>query len=329
MGLGRRNHGDAGLEAPIDTHSPLFPPIVEPVNPTEPVNPENPDGPDNPDNPASNTPPVISAWNAQLRADEAGVAGDRTDLAALDGSNAVHAGMVTATGSAAASDQDGDALIWQVRGEGGSGASVETAYVQVSIRPDGVYTYTLDAGRSNALVQGETATDSFVPLVSDGRGGTAEELVTVAITGTNDKPALAFASDDGGRLVTSFSQTLDQGRFSVADPDADGALGGMTGGRSNQTFSGTDQDGRQGVPTANGGVSITTAYGMLTIHPDGSYDYALHPDGAVNDLGSHGGATENFVVTVTDVHGSWDSKPRQRRHPQLCRQSQQRAPGEH
>ena len=78
--------------------------------------------------------------------------------------------------------------------------SVVTRYGTVSVGPDGTYEYTLDASRSNALAQGETATDSFTLLVSDGRGGTAEQIVTVTITGTNDAPELSFASPDQGQL---------------------------------------------------------------------------------------------------------------------------------
>ena len=262
--------------------------------------------------PPPNTLPVIDGADLTLRVDEAGVRGDRADLSGLADANTLHPGIPMASGSADAMDPDGDALTWLVRGTGDNGTSVVTRYGTVSVGPDGTYEYTLDASRSNALAQGETATDSFTLLVSDGRGGTAEQIVTVTITGTNDAPELSFASPDQGQLEASVTQARNDGRFDVADPDHDGALGGSSGGAPNQSFSIVGNGATPGSagPNPDGGASLTTAYGTLTIHKDGTYDYVLNPDGAVKNLPAHNGVhTENFVVTVTDAHGSWDSLP--------------------
>ena len=244
--------------------------------------------------------PIIDGADVALEVREAGVRGNDPDLGHLTDSNTAYDGKITATGSADALDPDGDALTWLVRGTGGSGASAETTYGSVSINPDGSYTYTLDASRSNILAQGETKTDSFVLLVSDGRGGTAEETVVVTITGTNDAPVLNFVEGEDGSHRLHYSGETVKGALEVADPDADGKLSDNTSGHVTQQFSITGDSGTTG--TSGQGIDGSATFevsgkGILTVNADGSYSF-------VSSTAVTGETTLKFNVTTTDAHTS-------------------------
>ena len=246
-----------------------------------------------------NSPPLITSAALILDSlDEAGVVGNRDGL--TGGPNDPYVGKTTANGSAAALDPDGDALTWLVRGTGGSGASAETTYGSVSINPDGSYTYTLDASRSNILAQGETKTDSFVLLVSDGRGGTAEETVVVTITGTNDAPVLNFVEGEDGSHRLHYSGETVKGALEVADPDADGKLSDNASGHVTQQFSITGDSGTTG--TSGQGIDGSATFevsgkGILTVNADGSYSF-------VSSTAVLAETTLKFNVTTTDAHTS-------------------------
>ena len=249
----------------------------------------------------SNALPIIDGADVALEVREAGVRGNDPDLGHLTDPNAAYDGKITANGSADALDPDGDALTWLVRGTGGSGASAETNYGSVSISPDGSYTYTLNESRSNVLAQGETKTDSFVVLVSDGRGGTAEETVVVTITGTNDAPVLDFKTGDGTHTLSARNNgDSAEGALRVDDPDSDGAPGQSVGGAPSQQFSIAGGGGTTGTPAqgVDGSATFTTTQGVLTVHADGRYAFEYTGPGVGADTTLH------FVVNTTDAHDS-------------------------
>jgi VCBS repeat-containing protein len=72
------------------------------------------------------------------------------------------------------------------------GAIVLGTFGSVNIGSDGSYTYTLYNADpdTQALAQGELASDVFTYQVSDGNGGTDTATLTIAITGTNDEPTV-------------------------------------------------------------------------------------------------------------------------------------------
>ena len=252
--------------------------------------------------PPPNALPVIGGADVALEVREAGVCGNDPALDHLGNSNTAYAGKITASGSAAATDPDGDALTWLVRGTGGSGTSAETNYGSVSISPDGSYTYTLNESRSNVLAQGETKTDSFTLLLNDGRGGTAEQVVTVKITGTNDAPVLNFAEGEDGIHRLHYSGETDTGTLRVDDPDSDGKLGGSTGGKLNQQFEITTDSGTTGIAgqdTGTGGATFTIpGKGVLTVNPNGTYSFEYTGSGVSSE------ESLNFVVKTIDAHDS-------------------------
>src|SRR5262249_17566165 len=69
-------------------------------------------------------------------------------------------------------------------------AVVGTDGTLVVIKAKGVYTYTLANGQANvpALARSQQVTDVFNFTVSDGRGGTTTQPLTVTVTGTNAAP---------------------------------------------------------------------------------------------------------------------------------------------
>ncbi|MEB8389327.1 VCBS domain-containing protein, partial [Rhodobacteraceae bacterium KMM 6894] len=97
--------------------------------------------------------------------------------------------------------------------------SLQGLYGTFTFDPDtGVWGYTLDDLRpaTQALVQDEQATDSLLVTSAD---GTAQQTITITVTGTNDVPQItssvgSVAEDSGNPLVTT-------GSLSILDLDAD------------------------------------------------------------------------------------------------------------
>jgi VCBS repeat-containing protein len=98
---------------------------------------------------------------------------------------------------------------------------------------------------ANAAVQylsaGETVTESFTVTVDDGEGGTATQVITVTITGTNDAPEISVGAGDstGDDLTEGNAGLAASGTLSVTDVDVSDAVtpsvvlfstSGLTGG---------------------------------------------------------------------------------------------------
>src|SRR5437868_6575453 len=57
------------------------------------------------------------------------------------------------------------------------------------------------------MAVGETATEKFTVTISDGHGGTVEQLVTITVTGTNEAPTITAATTDATGAVTEDATT--------------------------------------------------------------------------------------------------------------------------
>ena len=79
--------------------------------------------------------------------------------------------------------------------EGNSGPSAEGKYGTLTIDEHGKYKYVLT---SDALGEGEKATETFTVTVDDGKGGTATQTITVNLTGINDAPEITDSQIDNG-----------------------------------------------------------------------------------------------------------------------------------
>ena len=173
------------------------------------------------------------------------------------------------TGSVKGADADKDALTYSAPATSTKGGTV------VVNATTGAFTYTPTVAiRHAAAVTGATTadkTDTFTITVSDGFGGTADKLVTVAEKPINAAPTASptVNAPDGSGVVT--------GSLGVADGDSDGL-----------TF--------KAAPTK----------GTVTFAQDGSFTYTASDAArhAAAVPGANGWVTtETFAVTVTDGHG--------------------------
>ncbi|MFK7836307.1 MAG: VCBS domain-containing protein [Sulfitobacter sp.] len=76
---------------------------------------------------------------------------------------------------------------------------------------NGVWEYTLDQAAADALNDGETRTEQFTATVTDVASASADQIITVTITGSNDAPTLSagvMAANENGGTVTLDLTTL-------------------------------------------------------------------------------------------------------------------------
>ncbi|WP_371158467.1 VCBS domain-containing protein [Jannaschia sp. 2305UL9-9] len=159
-------------------------------------------------------------------------------------------------------------------------------YGRFAIDPEtGEWTYALDndAAATQALQSGESVTETFTATLTDGRGNTTRQVVTITVDGTNDVPTVTSAAQEGtvAEAGTDGQGTaVATGQARAADADADAAL----------TWSGDAQG----------------TYGRLAIDSDtGEWTYTLDNDApATQALGAGTHAIETFELSVTDEHGA-------------------------
>ena len=147
------------------------------------------------------------------------------------GGNTPLAGDPSATGNVLANDSDPDSGdVLTVAGvaagtssgplSGNVGASVSGTYGTLTLGANGQWTYALDNSNpnTNALAQGESATDVFSYTASDGHGGTATTTLSIAITGTNDAPVITGGATTGS-VTEDGPATTATGQLTAVDPD--------------------------------------------------------------------------------------------------------------
>ena len=175
------------------------------------------------------------------------------------------------------------------------------------------WTYTVADDATDYLAEGETATEKFTVKISDGHGGTVDQLVTITIHGTNEAPdvvgSAATVSEEGlthgladttGNTDTTDSVTA-SGTISATDPDAGSTLSYTFGTPSAILKSGGVTISWAGAGTGTlvgsaGGNPIITA----TIDGSGHYTITLkgpidHPDPSSEDI-----KTFDIPVNVSD-----------------------------
>jgi VCBS repeat-containing protein len=221
-------------------------------------------------------------------------------------------GNVITTGPGADTDSDPTAVLAVTAVSGTAAGTVNgtTAgtYGILTLNSNGSYSYALNNGANGvasavqSLAAGATVADTFTYTVSDGHGGTASTTLTITVTGTDDAP-VAHADVNSvteDTVLTATGNVITTG--SGADTDIDVTP-------VPDTLTVTAVSG-----TAAGTVNGTTAgtYGVLTLHTDGSYSYALNNGtngvaSAVQDLQAGATVADTFTYTISDGHGGTSS----------------------
>ncbi|WP_370336621.1 beta strand repeat-containing protein [Parvularcula marina] len=146
----------------------------------------------------------------------------------------------------------------------------------VSNNGDGTFAYDPN-GQFDYLATGETATDSFTYIVSDGNGGTDTATVTITITGVNDDPD---AMDDTATTDEDSSIAVISVLANDSDVDASDVLS-ITG------------------------LNVTGTIGVVTNNGDGTFSYDTN--GQFEYLEAGETATDSFSYTVSDGNGGTDT----------------------
>ena len=235
----------------------------------------------------SNDAPTVESDTGAVT--EAGNADPGTPIVDTTSTNpgAPTAGIPTASGTVTASDADDGEDVGEVDGLTFSGDATGT-YGSFSINPaTGAWQYQLNNADADtqALAEGETATEQFTVTVTDDEGATDTSTVTITVTGANDSPVISgtttgsVTEEDPEDVVTT------TGQLTSADVDVLGQTA---------TWSVS--------PNSPGGT-----YGSLDVDNTGLWTYTLDSD-AADGLTEGETATEVFTVRVTDDKGAWDDQ---------------------
>ncbi|WP_108880577.1 Ig-like domain-containing protein [Anderseniella sp. Alg231-50] len=188
-------------------------------------------------------------------------------------------------------DIDGDTplTVTEVNGNAGDvGNQVTLASgALLTLNSDGSYDYDPNGAFEDTAL-GDTATDTFSYVVSDGNGGSDTATVTVTIDGENDDPV-----GNADTLTVGEDDTVaSSGNVITNDTDIDG----------DTPLTVTEVNGSAG----DVGNQITLSSGaLLTLNSDGSYDY--DPNGAFEDTAASETATDTFSYVVSDGNGGSDT----------------------
>ncbi len=187
----------------------------------------------------------------------------------------------TATGDVVASDVDkNDTLSYSIVGSGTG------TYGTLTLNPTtGAWSYVLNnaAAAVQALAAGQTETETFDVLVSDGNSGFDTQTISIDVSGANDAPVIngtlynvAEVTEDGGLTARGF--------IDVTEIDASDTLRYVVLG------------------------SDTSGFGTLTVNPDGTWSYALNNDSElVQGLNASDTRTDTFNVAVIDPSNAFDT----------------------
>ncbi|MFY2002155.1 retention module-containing protein, partial [Achromobacter xylosoxidans] len=180
----------------------------------------------------------------------------------------------TVSGQLAKQDVDAtDKHTWSVNNEG------KGQYGTFTVDQNGKWTYMLDndSAKVQALTEGQKVTDTITVTVDDGNGGTATQVITVDITGTNDAAVITPSKpgDDKGTVQEDTTLTAN-GKLDIVDKDA-----GQASFKPQTDFQGQ--------------------YGKFSIDANGNWSFKLDNDAkAIQQLGAKEHLTETFTVTSAD-----------------------------
>ncbi|MDP1611757.1 MAG: VCBS domain-containing protein, partial [Sulfuritalea sp.] len=143
------------------------------------------------------------------------------------------------------------------------------------------------------LASGQQVVQTYTVTIDDGQGGTADQLVTVTIQGTNDGPVAivdtATAVEAGG-VANGTAGTNPSGNVLSNDTDVD------TGDTKTVTA----------ITGGTLGVAKAGSYGSIVLNADGTYTYTVDNSNAtVQALRTVGDTlTDSFTYTMADAAGA-------------------------
>ncbi|MBL0720280.1 VCBS domain-containing protein, partial [Piscinibacter sp. Jin2] len=151
------------------------------------------------------------------------------------------------------------------------------------------YTYRVANSATQFLALGQTATETFTITASDGKGGSVSQLVTVTVTGTNDRPTVTSVGN-GAVTEDAASPNLST-TVSVNFNDIDT--------RDVLSYSQTKTSGSLG-----GTLSLLSSDDSGTTGNAGSVSYTYRvANSATQFLAAGQTATETFTITASDGKG--------------------------
>ncbi|CAM4108724.1 Cadherin domain-containing protein [Vibrio neonatus] len=156
--------------------------------------------------------------------------------------------------------------------------SLQGTYGSFVLNPSsGKWHYTLDNDAHQALAEGESHTETMLVTVTDDKGATTTQQVSVTVEGTNDKPVLHDDTHTGS--VNEDGTLFVRGQVLASDVDNNSKL----------------------IYTAD---SEQGTYGDFTLNADsGTWTYKLDNEHH-QDLAAGETHTESMLVTVTDDKGA-------------------------
>ncbi len=187
-------------------------------------------------------------------------AGDPVTESGVNPGNTPFAGDSSAAGNVLTNDLDVDSgdtkTVVAVNGEAlNVGQPLVGTYGTLTLLANGSWSYALDNADpdTNALAQGQTATDAFTYTMSDASGSTSSSSLTITVTGTNDAPDIVVLSGDSAtaNLTEIGTGLTTSGTMTVRDPDLTDTA---TASVSSVVLSGT-----------TGGLTAADVLGMLSV----------------------------------------------------------------
>ena len=185
----------------------------------------------------------------------------------------------------------------------------------------GEWTYVLNNQDPDtiALDDNEVVTDVFTIRIADAFGGTANDILTITITGENDAPILLVSSgadlvavEAGGVANATTNTALDtvngdadaNGAFTFTDDDADDSAFTSATIQLEGT-AGTVSNGSTWDPATSGGATIAGDYGNFTLKTDGTWTYTVDQTKAdILDGGETGTDFLNVRIKNVDIYSN-------------------------
>ncbi|NTS66850.1 VCBS repeat-containing protein, partial [Sphingomonas sp. HHU CXW] len=194
---------------------------------------------------------------------------------------------LTTTGQLTVTDADTGEAVFRTQ----SDTTGVNGHGSFSLDSAGNWTYTADNSQTaiQQLGAGDTITDSFTAVSSD---GTASQVVTVTITGTNDPVIL------GGATIATIADTAATDTFAVLT----GRIDNDPSNGANGVGQLTDTD-RGDVYTYTVVGTPDTTYGTFALNSDGTYTFTPN-NAAINALPEGAQQTLTYTIEVNDNAGS-------------------------